>query len=115
MTKFAMAFAQLVSAGSVDENDPEVRKVVYDELGLPVPEGGFEDAPPKPTLPPVIVHQAPPQLPPGDQAPPDDKAPIGDAKTFTEPVTDGLRERAAKVWRDSMPAELADLLDAEVA
>jgi phage gp29-like protein len=120
LTKFAAAFQLLVAAGSVDANDPQVRDVVYKEIGLPVPEGGFEAPEPQSTeardnalIDAALARQTQTaQLPPGQE-----RQPVGEGgQAFTEPVSHNLRERARAIWREALgdDDDLASLLDAKV-
>jgi hypothetical protein len=111
----------LVAAGSVDANDPQVRDVVYKEIGLPVPEGGFEAPEPQSTeerdnalIDAALARQTQMRA---DCHPGRNKQPVGEGgQAFTEPVSHNLRERARAIWREALgdDDDLASLLDAKV-
>lgn len=121
---YADALVKLAGPGFVDAKQPEVLKFVYELIGLPVPDGGFDAQ---------IAAQVEAERQAAEQAranlaaaqdeqdaqdeqiveEPDD--PEDDAeRTFTEPLTDDLIARAKAAWRDSVPDALADLLNADV-
>lgn len=116
---YADALVKLAGPGFVDAKAPEVLTFVYELVGLPVPDDGFAaqiagrvEAEQR-EAEQVRANLAAAQNAQGEQVveEPDETEPE-DERTFTEPLTDDLIARAKAAWRDSVPDELADLLNA---
>lgn len=109
---FASALAQMVTVGVVDPTDENVRKEVYDILNIPLPEEGEqEDRPVAGAQPGVPVEEAPQQ---DKEAPATEPPDQESAKTFTEPLSAELLERARRAWDELADDRWRGALDAEI-
>jgi hypothetical protein len=120
MGKFVAAFQQAASTGALDTEDPEVRRALYQELGLPIPEEGFDEPEPPQPMPPAMVaqQQTPPVPSDATQGPQDaqqaGKRPVGQAQAFTEHVSPDLIERAMRRFQTVVGPDYAGMISAKV-
>lgn len=102
MSAFAAAFAQLAGTGVIGLDDAGVRREVYDVIGLPAPDDGFD----------AMIDRV------LTSAPSDTKAlESGNTEapsTFTEPLTDDLIARGKAAWAAVVDERWSGALDASL-
>lgn len=113
---YADALVKLASGQLIEAGKAEVQTFVYELIGLPIPDEGFED---REVAQKVVVmpgQESPTADDTTDDAGADEQVVEGAAKDkqFTEPLTSDLLAESREVFRKTVGDKLAGLIDANV-